>query len=239
MSKALFEYHLRISPRGKTVRLRVTVQNGLEVVVPRGYDEKKVPAVLDRQRHWIRTALERAELQRKCLQPEPEWRLPTKIELPALGTVWHLTARESSVAFVSVRELGHDRLLVFGAIGDEAACRVALARWLIRQAREHLVPRLEAASRKRGLAFHRVLIRRQRTRWASYSRRGTVSLNAKLLFLPPELVDYVMVHELCHAVEMNHSERFWALLARHCPGYHSLHIRLRDMWKSVPRWAGA
>src|SRR5262249_44058438 len=79
--------------------------------------------------------------------------------------------------------------------------------------------------------------KRQRTRWASCSRRKTLSLNSKLLFLPPELVEYVLTHELCHLVEMNHSTRFWAVLAEHCPQFREFDTRLRDMWKVVPRWA--
>jgi hypothetical protein len=65
-----------------------------------------------------------------------------------------------------------------------------------------------------------------------------LSLNAKLLFLSPELIDYVMLHELCHVVEMNHTKRFWAVLEQHCSQYRRLDARLRDAWKAVPRWAG-
>jgi predicted metal-dependent hydrolase len=237
MSEASFTYRLKISPRGKRVRLRVTLQHGLEVVIPKGYDEKKVPALLERKKHWIRTAMERAESNRKFFEPEPKWQLPLQIKLPAVGAIWYVTAKESKAGFVAVRELGADQLLVFGAIRDAAACRAALARWLMRQTREHLVPRLEGMSRETGLHYTRVFVKRQRTRWASCSRHGTLSLNAKLLFLPPELVHYVMAHELCHLIEMNHGKGFWALLAQHCPEYRRLDTRLRDVWKCVPRWA--
>jgi predicted metal-dependent hydrolase len=62
-------------------------------------------------------------------------------------------------------------------------------------------------------------------------------LNAKLLFLPPHLVEYAMIHELCHVAVMNHSQNFWGLVRRHCPDFRKRDERLRDMWKVVPRWA--
>ena len=238
MIDAPLQYRVKISPRGKRVRLRVTVKHGLEVAIPGGFDERELPALLERKKHWIRSALERAHAYRKFLEPEPSWQLPAEIRLPAVGAVWHVTRRESKAVFVAVRELGRDRLLVFGAINDERACRAAMARWLMRQTRQHLVTRLDYISKRTGLRFKGAFVKRQRTRWASCSRRGIVSLNAKLLFLPSEIVDYVMIHELCHVIEMNHSKQFWTLLAHHCRGYRELDGRLRDMWKLVPRWAG-
>jgi predicted metal-dependent hydrolase len=151
--------------------------------------------------------------------------------------VWHVTAKESSVDWVAVRMTGAKSLLIFGAIHNQQACRAALARWLIRQTREHLVPRLQHVSSEVGLRYKRCFVKRQRTRWASCSRHATITLNVKLLFLPQQIVEYVMTHELCHLKEMNHSKRFWQLLESLFPRYRKLDEQLRDMWKIVPRWA--
>jgi predicted metal-dependent hydrolase len=112
-----------------------------------------------------------------------------------------------------------------------------LSRWLVREAREYLVPRLQQLALHTGLRFRAVQVRRQRTRWGSCSRYGDISLNAKLLFLPPALADYVLLHELCHTVEMNHSKRFWAQVARYCADYRAQDAALREHWHCVPRWA--
>lgn len=219
------------------MRLRVTVKRGLEVVVPQGYDTERVPELLERKKHWVQAALEKAESHRKFFEPKPAWSVPNRVSLPAIGAVWHLSAKETNVPWVAVRELAPDRLLVFGAINDEAASRAALKRWLMRQTRTHLVPRLETISKKTGIRFQRIFIRNQRTRWASCSRRRAISLNGKLLFLSPDVVDYVIVHELCHVVEMNHSKRFWKLVGQYHPGFVKPDSRLREMWKSIPYWA--
>ncbi len=236
MGEALFQYKIRISPKAKNPRLRVTLRHGLEVVVPKGYDNAKVPAILYRKRHWIKAALERAESNRKFFIPEPEWQLPQHVTLRAIGRTWHIESRASQFAAVAVREVAPGRLLVFGKVEDEQACMAALQRWLHRRAAEYLVPILERMSKKTGLRFTRVFIKRQRTRWASCSRNQTVSLNVKLLFLEPDLVEYIMIHELCHIEVMNHSQKFWSMVQYHLTDYKERDRRLRDAWKNLPRW---
>lgn len=234
MAKSLFKYHLRISPRSRSIRFHITTQRGLEVVIPQGYDPSHVPGLLKRKQRWVRTALEQAESQRALYRSEIN-ELPTQIHLPAVGMAWAVTLKPAdSATRTTVRETGAGQILISGDIG---AYRVALTRWLMRQAHLHLVPRLERISRELGLTHKRVLIKRQKTRWGSCSRNGTISLNAKLLFLPPDTVNYVMIHELCHRVELNHSPRFWRLVERHCPEYRKIHAQRCDLWKAIPCWA--
>ena len=71
------------------------------------------------------------------------------------------------------------------------------------------------------------MVRDQRTRWGSASARGTISLNWRLSLVPPNVAVYVVVHELCHLVEMNHSPAFWALVEGHLPGYRERRRWLR------------
>src|SRR5262245_45838054 len=125
MTDALFQYQVRINPRARNIRLRVTMQRGLEVIVPRGYDSAQVPGLLERKKNWISAALEQAESRRKFFTPEPTWRLPTQITLPALSLTWHVQHRETDVPWLAVREIGPSSLLVFGKVGDERQCRAA------------------------------------------------------------------------------------------------------------------
>lgn len=70
-----------------------------------------------------------------------------------------------------------------------------------------------------GVSYGRITLRMQRTRWGSCSAQGNLNFNRLLVLAPPEVLDYVVVHELCHRIEMNHSPRFWAEVERVLPGY--------------------
>jgi predicted metal-dependent hydrolase len=79
-----------------------------------------------------------------------------------------------------------------------------------------------------GFSFKGILIKNQKTRWGSCSKAGNININYKVLFLPKKLRDYVVVHELCHLKEFNHSRKFWALVAKALPDYLEIKNELRD-----------
>lgn len=93
------------------------------------------------------------------------------------------------------------------------------------QAEEVFPARAAFYAGKMGISYGRITIRRQKTRWGSCSQSGNLNFNCLLMLAPPGVVDYVVVHELCHRIEMNHSLRFWKLVGEVYPDY--------DRWK---RW---
>lgn len=117
-----------------------------------------------------------------------------------------------------------DHLLLVPADGG---LRPAVERWYRRTARSEIEPRLNRAAQALGRDYARLSIRDQRTRWASCSASGTMSFNWRLLLAPAPALDYVVWHEACHLREMNHSRRFWALVAGRCPDYRTWQRWLR------------
>lgn len=233
-------YTVRVSPRAKHARLSVSLREGLVVVVPRGFNKARIPALLDEKRPWIEKALARVEAQRRLvLDPETPERLPEHLALRCVDEDWAVHYRPTGSSRVAALEQEGDCLLVSGNVDDAEASKRALRRWLARKAERHLTPWLERLAGGTGRNATRLTIRLQRTRWGSCSRQGAVNLNLKLLFLPPDLVEYVLVHELCHRVHLNHSKRFWALVAKHAPTFREKEAGLKEAFKYIPGWLQA
>ena len=227
-------YTVRESPKAKHIRLKVSIEHGVEVIVPKGFDQEQIYDLLKKKQTWLRIASERIEEHRKFLEPGTG-NLPDNIALKAVGEDWQVEY-DATASGISIGERPGNRLIVHGNIEDEAACKLTLQRWVDRKAHTHLVPWLQEVSAANSLPFGKTLVKGQKSRWASCSRHKTISINRKLLFLPRHLVRYIFVHELSHTVHMNHSEKFWALVCVMEPDYKKLNDELRDAWRYIPTW---
>ncbi len=97
----------------------------------------------------------------------------------------------------------------------------------IRKITERFSSRVQYYSRRMGVTVGRITIRNQKTRWGSCSAKGNLNFNYQLYYLPEELLDYVVVHELAHRRYMNHSEAFWNEVEKYCPSYRQCRERLK------------
>jgi predicted metal-dependent hydrolase len=222
-------WSVRTSRRARRLSVRVYPGGRVEIVAPLGASPVVVQRFIGEHRQWID---ERVRAFAGMVQVEASF--PDRIELPAIGKGFSLDYVRQDAA--RVRLLSDSRALVAGPLEDRRAIALALRRWLCDVAMDELGPTLVRLSNELSLPFRRVQIRRQRTRWGSCSASGTISLNVCLLFLDPDVVRYLMVHELCHTEHMNHSRRFWDLVARHEPGFRALDRALLRGWQRVPWW---
>jgi predicted metal-dependent hydrolase len=206
---------VRESARAKTARIIVGPRRPLEVIVPRGTSDAKVDEFLEEKRGWVvcKVMAARAIAAR-----------PPQLGLEQPGVVWLageklLIERREGLAVAARR----DGAVAVGGGNQEAAA--ALVRWYRREARQRIVEVAEREARRLGLNFRSVAIRDQRTRWGSCSRAGNLSFSWRLMVAPPEVLEYVVVHELCHLREPRHSKPFWRLLEAARPG-----------WQEQARW---
>lgn len=231
MSRSPFQ--LRISRRASRLRIDVSARRGVIVVVPEGTPREIVHRFVHAKRGWIRRARERVEAEAGELA-RPDESVPARLDLRALGVEYPVERVAGSGDQVRV-DCDGERVLVAGA-DDTAEARMALARWLKRVGRRQLVSRLAELAARHDLHYERAAVRGQRTRWGSCSGRGTISLNYKLLFLPPALVDHVMLHELAHTRHLDHSPDFWRLLGELDPNWRSHHTALTRAMRWLPAW---
>jgi predicted metal-dependent hydrolase len=149
------------------------------------------------------------------------------------GVVW-LDGRPVPVEYEpcrrAVAELRDGRLLVGG---DEHDARRAIVRWYRREARRRIAATFAREKERLGLDYASLSIRDQRTRWASCSRKGNLSFSWRLALAPEEVRNYVVVHELCHLRELNHSKRFYRLLDEVRPGWRGQSAWLRDFGQEL------
>ena len=109
---------------------------------------------------------------------------------------------------------------------------------LVQQARLTVPERVKYYAPLVGVTYGRITIRMQKTRWGSCSKAGNLNFNALLLLAPPKVLDSVVVHELCHRLEMNHSKRFYGHVLRVFPEYHTWHDWLKQNGRILHRQAG-
>ncbi|ACF15045.1 protein of unknown function DUF45 [Chloroherpeton thalassium ATCC 35110] len=244
---ALLESHfselpcrIRESKRAKYVRLRLSLDNGLEITLPQHFDRNQLYCILEEKRLWIQKSLE--ELNDKRAQnPIPQvknrFSLPTAFDFSAVLERWEIRFQnDPNESLLKLQEQVQGEILLSGNLRRTTLARDLLRKWVSKKAGELLVPLARQLSQQTGLPFANARIRAQKTRWASCSSKHNINLNRNLLFLPPELTHYVIIHELCHTQHLNHSKAFWALVSEKEPNYKSLDTALRTANRFVPDW---
>ena len=221
----------RESRRARRLTVRVFHSGRVEVVVPSRTARSAVERFLARHRPWIEKKRAEAKKNAVPLEPFP----PSQIELAGAGETWRIHVA-GGPGRPRLRAVAPGLLSLTGNTADGRAVQNVMRRWLCARAAEVLAPMLEECAREMELPYRRIAVRRQRTRWGSCSSRGTISLNCCLLFQRPEVVRYLLIHELAHVRHMNHSARFWELVARYSPDCRRLDRELLDGWRRVPSW---
>ncbi|HEV3310328.1 MAG TPA: YgjP-like metallopeptidase domain-containing protein [Chloroflexota bacterium] len=236
----MIPYTIRISSRARHVRLRMSAAHELTVIVPDAFDLRHVPGIVRSHESWIATTRERIrERQRhEQLHAATPMSLPSRIELPAIDQVWSVAYRNQQVRQATIEVVGHRQIRITAPADKPTVTTQLLRIWLVDLAKHELVPELLSLAQEHGYDVQRTTVRSQKTRWASCSRAGTISLNCRLLVLPPELVRYVMLHELAHLREMNHSALFWAVVDSLVDDVPGCRKRLRVAERQLPAWLG-
>lgn len=231
------QYTIRYSLQAKYIRFRIVAGIGLEIVLPRGCSAPRAAQAIQANQAWIMRHKEQIEYA-AALKPNKKL-LPEQIHLQAANQFFTVgfDPHPGRPPFLHMPDA--QRITIQADPQTEAqACFELLHEWLKDQGRKVLVPWAYSLSQEHRLPITRVQVRRQKTRWASFSTSGTLSLNCHLMFLHSDLVRYVLLHELCHVRHPNHGPEFKAMLMRLFPQRARYEQELKNMRQTaVPWWA--
>ena len=231
----MFRVRVRSSKRARRALVSVPALDLVEVVLPRGLARWHATAILAEKEEWIRRrfiqleTIEQRSAQLGLRQADTVWlhgeSVPIETYTGDSGTGW--TARLQAGRLILRPDLRAD---------INSGKEDAILRWYRREARSRICELTRSEAALLCVSPGPVSIRDQRTRWGSCSSSGTLSFSWRLLLAPLDVLDYVVVHELCHLLELNHSRRFWRHVERVRPDYRYQFEWLRDFGAELRRY---
>jgi predicted metal-dependent hydrolase len=197
------------NPRARRYLLRLRPDGTIRVTIPRGGSTAVAQQFVERHAAWLERQFQRLQAQ------------PRKPAVWTIGT--EILLRGDAVRIESgfngesgIIRFGGESIRVSNPVAD---LRSAIEGHLRQLATRELPPRVLELAIRHGLTVRRITVRSQKSRWGSCSRRGTISLNWRLIQTPAFVSDYICLHELTHLRQMNHSPRFWREMEHVCPDY--------------------
>ncbi len=215
-------YQLKRSDR-RSIGLKIA-RDGLTVTLPLRLAVAEADRAVRQKLDWI---LDKLAVQAD--QPAPSEGFSCGSQLLWLGNPVTLRAG-------STRSRIDGAELHLAAIDHPEHIATVLVRFYQRAARSHFSERVQHWSGHMGLVPRQVALSSARGRWGSCSSAGGVRLNWRLMQAPPAVIDYVVIHELAHLAELNHSSRFWAIVASHCPDWKARRDWLKQHGSQLMAW---
>ncbi|MGE5681351.1 MAG: M48 family metallopeptidase, partial [Bacillota bacterium] len=210
-----YSYSLRVSKRAKYMRLQVSQEKGLELIIPYGISLKEAERFLNTKKDWISKYVGRFSNNKYTYMY-----LGSNLEI---DHQYDLYIKKHRV------ELEGNKLKILSPSQNKSPVKSIFTTWLKIKANNYIPERVYYLAGKYGFHVNKVTIRDQKTRWGSCSRLGNLSFNFKLMVHSEDVIDYVIIHELCHLKELNHSSRFWYHVERILPNYKTLRRELKKI----------
>ena len=226
-------YTIRRSQKAKRIHLRISHATGLEVVVPNWRKQVDIATILDTRRNWIEKHLHLLESPKQSANHSAT-KCPSILALNAVQEIWHVSYVSANNKVKLIEKANHS-LTCYGVLQPHLM-QGLLIDWLKNYAAKRGLTKLTQISQKTGLEFRQLGIRNQKTIWGSCNAHKNISLNFKILFLPPAIFNYVLLHELCHTKHLNHSKKFWQLVAKFDSNYLANDQTLKHGDQFVPDW---
>lgn len=209
-------YTLKRSQKAKLIWLDIKRKSGLTVTIPYRYNIRNLPDFLNHHAAWILK-----NLAKYCVDNSSPALVGSRPSdtISYLGKCLKITQNRNGHGSNMVK-LEQNKLVISLCSSGNQMSSGELTQWLRNQAVKLINDKVKKFSQLIGVAYNRVAVRDQRSRWGSCSCRRNLNFNWRLIMAPEQVLDYVIIHEICHLIEMSHSKKFWELVARYCPQWH-------------------
>lgn len=203
------EYELRRSTEASEPRIDVDI-HGVTVVLPERA-ESQPTELLRENAPWV---LEKRRVYQKYREEAPERTFEAGETFPYLGEPHELVVEPRQSHAVANQTIRLRQSAV-----EQSSIKQVLQNFYRSRARQHFADRADQYASQMGVEYEQIEVRNQRTKWGSCSTSGTLGLNWRLMMASPEVIDYIVVHELAHLRESNHTQAFWDIVAEYIPDY--------------------
>jgi predicted metal-dependent hydrolase len=196
--------NLRVSLRTKRISIRISANKGVELVVPKKFNYERAHDFLISKQYWIK---------RQLSKHVPSQSISSN-DIPIFGKMYQIVLVKDALIPVSLEE---ESILV---LENQAPIVMMDLKFFLRsKLKEEVITYADKISQLLKVKYQKISIKDTSSRWGSCSIRGNLTFAWRLVFAPKFVMEYVVIHELCHLIEMNHSKRFWKLVSNLCPEY--------------------
>jgi predicted metal-dependent hydrolase len=206
----MIEYTVQTHPRARNLKIKILPDGSVVVVKPKyGFFFKSVEQFIKENSAWIERNQQKILAHKKPASSQ-------KNEIVVFGKTYKKVIDFSAGKKIGIHIIGEE--LHINPVSDSpASIKKALETFLKTTAEKYIVPRTHQLAKQMGIQFGNITLRSQKTRWGSCSSAGNLNFNWQLVHSPPAVIDYVIVHELAHRKQMNHSDKFWAIVRQYDP----------------------
>ncbi|MEJ2446045.1 MAG: SprT family zinc-dependent metalloprotease [Exilibacterium sp.] len=219
-----FDYLLKLSPRRRTITLEV-VAGKVIVRAPKGVDRQALASWVAQRRLWV-LEKQQEQWQRERQAVAPEYKNGGKLKWQ--GSEYFLRIVDGGRNAARLNGCHLEVFVGARSCANPQTVRKIVIGWFQEQARELLELRTYHYAEQLGVSVNQVTLRRTKTKWGHCTREGNIQYNWLIAMASREVLDYLVVHEVCHRIYLDHSQNYWALVESLCPDYRRLRRWLKD-----------
>jgi len=209
----------------------------IEVVAPLRVSERKIHAFVKAQQDWIETATDKVAKNKQTIKKLSPTQYKEGVSIPYQGEQKKIQLQSRALRKVNIVFDQEVFTIDIPDIVDEAdkhdLIRLALIDWMKKQALKQMQAMVDIYAEKYNLYPRMIRVKTQKSRWGSCGIHNDINLNWLLILTPPKVMEYVVIHEICHIKERNHSADFWMLVEKYCPDYKMHRLWLKKNGHSI------